>query len=223
MKKSDGIAVAVIVSIAVVGLAALLCGPYLVEGAEGNNNYVIRITGMDNTVTDGAATLMVPIPVYLSGEPVFSEANLARVRAEPGVYRLNPDWNLSVETTPYGDMLVFRSVSGEVSDIDMILAAFDRESGPRLLMPVVSIPGNVSVETFARNNYGKYQSVVYADGLRLSADTSADFDLRYIGGGGKKLAFQAPVWESSVRASLPGGNVGFAEAAVTYSVSDSWY
>lgn len=221
-KKRYGIAVVIVVMIAVTYFTALFCGPYLVMSTEGNNNYLIRISGLENATTDGVASLMVPLPVYLSGEPVFSETMMERVRAEPGVYHLNPGWNMSVETTSYGDLLVFRSDAVGLSDIDMILAEFDRESGPRMLMPAVSLPGNATTEEFCRNDRGKYRSVVCADNITLPAEGTIDFALHSIGGGKKRFLFSEPVWESSVRVSVSSGDIGYVDTNVTYSVSDSW-
>ena len=222
-----------IATVAIVSFFLLLFASYipawLVSGSEGNNNYFITISGLDSVKANGETTIMIPLPVYIDGESVFSDDFIKRVNDNPDVYRLNPDWDLSVEDTAYGEMMVLRTTKSELSDLNIGLAEFDRKFIPRLLMPVINIPGDLSLEEFTKKESGAYESCVYIGGTFSLFDEPIEFNLKYVGGGNKQLMFIEPVWKSSVHKSLSFENtsvsfenMGYSNVSVNYLISDSW-
>ena len=216
-----------IIAIAVVGaffllLYASFIPAWLVSGSEGNNNYFIEISGLDSVKATGETIIMVPLPVYIDGEPVFSEGLIKRVNDEPDVYRLNPDWNLSIENTSHGNMITLRTSESQLSDLNIILAEFDRKHIPRLLMPVINIPGDLSPDEFSKKESGRYESCIYINGSFSSFDEPIEFYLRYIGGGDKEFMFIEPIWKSSFSKSVSFENIGYSNVSVNYLISDSW-
>ncbi len=189
-----------------------------VESIESNNNYLVKISGLNNLTAAGETKIMIPLPVYTDGEPVFSDEKLKRVNDEPETYRMDSGWNLSVEKTPYGDMMVFRTSLADLSDIDIILAEFDRRPEPRLLMPAL----NISAEEFCAGESGMYKSLIYLNGTFNSAESPVDFNLRYTGGGGMKFCIKGDIWKSSLKTSISSANKGFSNASITYFTADSW-
>ncbi|MDD3978068.1 MAG: hypothetical protein PHI15_07955 [Methanomicrobium sp.] len=227
-KAASFIAFLVIIGI----FAAIIFGgipAWLVSSSQGNNNYFITISGLDSVKTTGETTIMIPLPVYIDGESVFSDDFIKRVNDNPDVYRLNPDWDLSVEDTAYGEMMVLRTTKSELSDLNIGLAEFDRKFIPRLLMPVINIPGDLSLEEFTKKESGAYESCVYIGGTFSLFDEPIEFNLKYVGGGNKQLMFIEPVWKSSVHKSLSFENtsvsfenMGYSNVSVNYLISDSW-
>lgn len=195
---------------------------YLVENTEGNNNYIIKISGLEGLVASGETTIMIPIPTYIDGEPVFSEDCIKRINNNPDVYRMNSNWNLSVEDTPYGKMLAFKSSKKELSDLDMIFAEFDRKSEPRLLMPAFIVPEDINFNEFSAKEHIEYKSCIYINGTLDPDDKSIQFDLRYRGGGEKKFMFKTDIWKSSLSASILTENTGYSNVSVNYIVTENW-
>ena len=202
---------------------SLIFAPALIESNAGNNNYFIKISGLENLTASGETIIMIPLPAYIDGEQVFSDNLMKRVNDEPDVYRLNFDWNLSVENTPYGNMMVLKSSESELSDLNIRLAEFDRKSGPRLLMPVVDVPEDLTLEEFSKKEYGTYESLIYISGTFDPVESPVVFDLQYKGGGGKKFCFETDTWKSSSEKSILPGDTGFSNITVNYIIADSWY
>lgn len=192
--------------------------PAFVESIESNNNYLIKISGLNNLTAAGETKIMIPLPVYTDGEPVFSDEYLKRVNDEPETYRMDPGWNLSVERTYYGDMMVLRTSMADLSDIDMILAEFDRMPEPRLLMPAL----NISAEEFRVEESGLYESLIYLNGTFDSVEVPVDFNLRYTGGGGMKFCIKGDIWKSSLKTSISSANKGFSNTSISYFTAESW-
>ncbi|MBP2132145.1 hypothetical protein J2128_000066 [Methanomicrobium sp. W14] len=165
---------------------------------------------------------MIPLPVYVDGEPVFSEGLLKRVNDEPDVYRLNTDWNLSVDKTSRGNMMVLKTSKSELSDLNIRLAEFDRKFIPRLLMPVINIPGGLTLEEFSKKKSGTYESCIYINGSFYPSEEPVEFHLQYIGGGNKELMFVEPIWKSSSVKSVFFEDIGYSNISVNYQISDSW-
>ena len=226
-KSNFGLKKILIIAAIVIGVFFLLlfasCIPaWLVSGSEGNNNYFITISGLDFVKANGETTIMIPLPVYIDGEPVFTESLLKRVNNEPDVYRLNPDWNLSIENTAYGEMMILRTAKSELSDLDVRLAEFDRKFIPRLLMPVINIPGDLTPEEFSKKESGTYESCLCINGNFTHFDEPITIHLSYVGGGNKEFMFIEPIWKSSIRKSVSFENIGYSNASVNYLISDSW-
>ena len=127
-------------------------------------------------------------------------------------------------------MLVLRTTKSELSDLDISIAEFDRKFIPRLLMPVINISGDLTLEEFTKKESGKYESCVYINGSFSSYDEPIDFNLQYVGGGNKKFMFVEPIWKSSVHksvsfknASVSFENMGYSNMSVNYHISDSWH
>lgn len=226
-EKNQGLKLALCIAVFVVIVFLLfsvaLLAPAFVESTESNNNYMIKISGLKDLTADGETKIMIPLPVYTDGEPVFSDSYLKRVNDEPEVYRMDPFWNLSVEKTPYGEMMVLKTSQPDLSDINMILAEFDRKPKPRLLMPATDIPGGLTPEEFSAKESGVYESLVYINGTFDHADGPVVFDLRYTGGGGMKFCIKGDIWKSSLRTSVSSAKPGFSRSNANYIVTDSWH
>ena len=213
----------VVVSAFFLLLYASFIPAWLVSGSEGNNNYLIEISGLDSVKSTGETVIMVPLPAYIDGEPVFSEDLIKRVNDEPDVYRLNPDWNLSIENTPHGNMITLRTSKSELSDLNIRLAEFDRKLIPRLLLPIINIPEDLTPEEFSKKESGRYESCIYINGSFSPFDEPVKFHLRYIGGGGKEFMFIEPIWKLSINESVSFENIGYSNVSVNYLISDSWH
>ena len=53
-------------------------------------------------------------------------------------------------------MLVLRTTKSELSDLDISIAEFDRKFIPRLLMPVINISGDLTLEEFTKKDIIEY-------------------------------------------------------------------
>jgi len=119
-------------------------------------------------------------------------------------------------------MLVLRTTKSELSDLDISIAEFDRKFIPRLLMPVINIPGDLTPEEFTKKESGTYESCVNINGSFSPFDEPIMFNLQYVGGGNKEFMFIEPIWKSSIRKSVSFENIGYSNASVNYLISDSW-
>jgi len=196
---------------------------WIVSGSVGNNNYLITISGLDSVKANGETTIMIPLPVYIDGESVFTEnmqINIFYDKSDPSL--TDNDWNISVKNTAYGEMMVLRTSKSELSDLDISIAEFDRKFIPRLFMPVINIPGDLTPEEFTKKEYGTYESCISINGNFSPFDEPIKFNLQYVGGGNKEFIFIEPIWKSSIRKSVSFENIGYSNASVNYLISDSW-
>ena len=189
----------------------LFLGPAFVSTATPNNAYIIEITGIGSLDVNGTATVMIPVPANAEGEPVMSE-----VFSSKQVF----GWRTAIRETPYGKMLAFTTTDGYGPGISVSSGEFEKKEEPRLLVPVLATPENVSVEEFSRSSGGTYTTVVFLDGFIPPPEnaTPITFNLRYQGGGGMKHLIKENVWTTTVNATVPGTASGFIPVPAEYHV-----
>ena len=209
-KQVKNLLIALCILIAVVFLMFL--GPAFVSTATPNNAYIIEITGIGSLDVNGTATVMIPVPANAEGEPVMSE-----VFSSKQVF----GWRTAIRETPYGKMLAFTTTDGYGPGISVSSGEFETKEEPRLLVPVLATPENVSVEEFSRSSGGTYTTVVFLDGFIPPPEnaTPITFNLRYQGGGGMKHLIKENVWTTTVNATVPGTASGFIPVPAEYHVT----
>jgi len=209
-KQVKNLLIALCILIAVVFLMFL--GPAFVSTATPNNAYIIEITGIGSLDVNGTATVMIPVPANAEGEPVMSE-----VFSSKQVF----GWRTAIRETPYGKMLAFTTTDGYRPSISVPFGEFETKEEPRLLVPVLATPDNMSVEEFSRTSGGTYTTVVFLDGFIPPPEnaTPITFNLRYQGGGGMKLLIKENVWTATVNATVPGTASGFIPVPAEYHVT----
>ena len=209
-KQVKNLLIALCILIAVVFLMFL--GPAFVSTATPNNAYIIEITGIGSLDVNGTATVMIPVPANAEGEPVMSE-----VFSSKQVF----GWRTAIRETPYGKMLAFTTTDGYGPGISVSSGEFETKEEPRLLVPVLATPENVSVEEFSRTSGGTYTTVVFLDGFIPPPEnaTPITFNLRYQGGGGMKHLIKENVWTTTVNATVPGTASGFIPVPAEYHVT----
>ncbi|MFA7562361.1 MAG: hypothetical protein WCY70_02875 [Methanoculleus sp.] len=200
--------VAVVILVVVVFL--LFLGPAFVSTTMPTNSYLIEITGLSGLAVNGTATVMIPVPANAEGVLAISEEVLIGDRRLSG-------WQTAVRETPYGKMLAFTTTEGYVPDIFIPFSESEKRDEPRLLMPVLATPDNVSVEEFSRGSGGTYTTVVFLDGFVPQENaTPISFDLRYQGGGGVKYLVKENVWTAAVDAVVLSTESGFVLVPAGY-------
>ncbi|GLI45337.1 hypothetical protein [Methanoculleus bourgensis] len=190
----------------------MFLGPAFVSTATPNNAYIIEITGIGSLDVNGTATVMIPVPANAEGEPVMSE-----VFSSKQVF----GWRTAIRETPYGKMLAFTTTDGYGPSISVPFGEFETKEEPRLLVPVLATPDNMSVEEFSRTSGGTYTTVVFLDGFIPPPEnaTPITFNLRYQGGGGMKHLIKENVWTATVNATVPGTASGFIPVPAEYHVT----
>ena len=185
-----------------------------VEIISPNNSYAIEITGLSSLAVNGTATVMVPIPANVDGVPAMSEEVLTSRYQAFG-------WRTAIRETPYGKMLAFTTTDGYGPGISVSSGEFETKEEPRLLVPVLATPDNMSVEEFSRTSGGTYTTVVFLDGFIPPPEnaTPITFNLRYQGGGGMKHLIKENVWTTTVNATVPGTASGFIPIPAEYHVT----
>jgi len=201
----------VVLCILVVVIFLLFLGPAFVETTLPNDSYLIRITGLSDLAVNGTATVMVPVPANAEGELVLFESF---VRQPAG-------WRAGIRETEYGKMLAFTTTEDYAQDIFLPAGEFETKEEPRLLVPVLATPDNMSVEEFSRTSGGTYTTVVFLDGFIPPPEnaTPITFNLRYQGGGGMKHLIKENVWTATVNATVPGTASGFIPVPAEYHVT----
>jgi len=182
-----------------------------VEIISPNNSYAIEITGLSSLAVNGTATVMIPVPANAEGELVLFESF---VRQPAG-------WRAGIRETEYGKMLAFTTTEDYAQDIFLPTGEFEKKEEPRLLVPVLATPDNMSVEEFSRTSGGTYTTVVFLDGFIPPPEnaTPITFNLRYQGGGGMKHLIKENVWTATVNATVPGTASGFIPVPAEYHVT----
>lgn len=201
----------VVLCILVVVIFLLFLGPAFVETTLPNDSYLIRITGLSDLAVNGTATVMIPVPANAEGELVLFESF---VRQPAG-------WRAGIRETEYGKMLAFTTTEDYAQDIFLPTGEFEKKEEPRLLVPVLATPDNMSVEEFSRTSGGTYTTVVFLDGFIPPPEnaTPITFNLRYQGGGGMKHLIKENVWTATVNATVPGTASGFIPVPAEYHVT----
>ena len=201
----------VVLCILVVVIFLLFLGPAFVETTLPNDSYLIRITSLSDLAVNGTATVMVPVPANAEGELVLFESF---VRQPAG-------WRAGIRETEYGKMLAFTTTEDYAQDIFLPTGEFEKKEEPRLLVPVLATPDNMSVEEFSRTSGGTYTTVVFLDGFIPPPEnaTPITFNLRYQGGGGMKHLIKENVWTATVNATVPGTASGFIPVPAEYHVT----
>lgn len=191
----------------------LLLAPAYVETTIPVDSYVIEINGLSGCAVNGTATLMVPIPANADGEPVMPEEAFT---AGDQVF----GWQTSIRETPYGKMLAFTTTERSASDILLPTGEMEKKEEPRLLAPVIAVPGNTSVAEFCRSSGGTYTTAVFVDGfVPASGDaTPITFKLEYKGGAGMKHLVAEDTWTTTVHATVAGNTSGFVQVPAEYRV-----
>jgi len=188
----------------------LLLAPAFVETTMPNDSYLIRITGLSGLAVNGTATVMVPVPANAEGELVMFESSSVLQPA---------GWRTAIRETPYGKMLAFTTTEDYAQDIFRPTGEFETKEEPRLLVPVLATPDNVSVAGFTRGSGGTYTTVVFLDGFVPPENaTSISFDLEYQGGGGMKYLIEENIWTATVNAAVPSTESGFVPVPAGYHV-----
>ena len=202
----------VVLCILVVVIFLLFLGPAFVETTLPNDSYLIRITGLSDLAVNGTATVMIPVPANAKGELVMFEAFSVRQPA---------GWRAGIRETEYGKMLAFTTTEDYAQDIFLPTGEFEKKEEPRLLVPVLATPDNMSVEEFSRTSGGTYTTVVFLDGFIPPPEnaTPITFNLRYQGGGGMKHLIKENVWTATVNATVPGTASGFIPVPAEYHVT----
>ena len=206
------IALCILAVVVVLMIFLMFLGPAFVSTATPNNAYIIEITGIGSLDVNGTATVMIPVPANAEGEPVMSE-----VFSSKQVF----GWRTAIRETPYGKMLAFTTTDGYGPGISVSSGEFEKKEEPRLLVPVLATPENVSVEEFSRSSGGTYTTVVFLDGFIPPPEnaTPITFNLRYQGGGGMKHLIKENVWTATVNATVPGTASGFIPVPAEYHVT----
>ncbi len=222
MKKADEdsqktgkriLSVLLIAVVVIAGVFLLLLGPAFVETTMPNNAYAIRITGLSGLAVNGTATVMVPIPANADGVPAMSEEVLT------GRYQAF-GWQTAVRETSYGKMLAFTTTGDYAPDISVSSGEFEKREEPRLLVPVLVTPENMSVEEFSRTPGDTYTTVVFLDGIVPPSgnETAITFSLEYQGGGGMKHLIKENTWTATVHTAVSGTGSGFIPIPAEYHV-----
>jgi hypothetical protein len=197
------------------------------------NSYSIEITGLPGPAANGTATVMVPIPANVTGEPVIPEEALVGDRVT--------GWQAELRETPFGKMLAFTatgecapdiSISFEVLQTEDELQRLPRYQRPtnltawemkrelRLLMPVLATPGDVGVAEFIQVSNSTYTTVVFLDGFAPPPEDAAGitFSLEYRGVGGTKRLIRENTWTATVNTAVQGTESGFVPVPAEYRV-----
>lgn len=204
-----GLSIAII--IAAVWLMVLAVS--FVETTIPANSYLVKVSGLAGLEADGPVTVMVPVPAGIDADLAISRSSLESATAD--------GWNTSVVGTPYGTMLSFTSAGENLNDIFYAAGEFETEEEPRLLMPFVGTPGNLSVSEFCRQLDGNYATMVYKN-CNLKSGTSPPSPVRvvleYRGGGGMKHLVKEDAWYSNVDTTFPAGECGYLTVRAGYMV-----
>ncbi|PKL61517.1 MAG: hypothetical protein CVV31_11075 [Methanomicrobiales archaeon HGW-Methanomicrobiales-2] len=201
--------IAVTILAVVVFLLFLAVG--FVETTLPNDSYMIEITGLSGLAVNGTATVMIPVPANAEGELVIFESSSVLQPA---------GWRTAIRETPYGKMIAFTTMENYAQDISRPTGEFETKEEPRLLVPVLATPDNVSVAEFARSSGGTYTTVVFLDGFVPPENaTTISFDLRYQGGGGVKYLIKENIWTATVNAAVPSTTSGFVPVPADYYVT----
>lgn len=192
----------------------LLIAPAFVETTMPSNSYAIKITGLSGLAVNETATIMIPIPANAAGVPAMSEEVLT------GRYQAF-GWRTSIRKTPYGKMLAFTTAERYAPDLSISSGEFETKEEPRLLVPVLATPGNVSATEFTRTSSGTYTTVVFLDGFVPPSEntTPISFNLRYRGGGDMKHLIKEDTWTATVNTTVPGTEPGFIPVPAGYHVT----
>lgn len=197
------------------------------------NSYTIEITDLPGPAANGTATVMVPIPANATGEPVIPEGVFSGDRVT--------GWQAAVQETPYGKMLAFMATGECAPDIsvsfEMVqtedeqqrlpryqrptnLTAWEMKREPRLLVPVLATPDNMSVAEFIRDSNGTYTTVVFLDGFVPPPEDAAGvtFSLEYRGVGGTKRLIRENTWTTTVNTAVMSTESGFVSVPADYRV-----
>jgi len=201
--------IAVTILAAVIFLLLLL--PAFVETTMPNDSYMIKITGLSDLAVNGTATVMIPVPANAEGELVIFESSSVLQPA---------GWRTAIRETPYGKMIAFTTTEDYAQDISRPTGEFETKEAPRLLVPVLATPDNVSVAEFARSSGGTYTTVVFLDGFVSPPEnaTSISFDLEYRGGGGMKYLIEEDTWTATVNTAVSSTESGFVPVPAEYHV-----
>lgn len=171
---------------------------------------MIKITGLSDLAVNGTATVMIPVPANAEGDLVIFESSSVLQPA---------GWRTAIRETPYGKMLAFTTTEGYAPDIYVASSEFETKEEPRLLVPVLATPENVSVAEFARSSGGTYTTVVFLDGFVPPENaTSISFDLEYRGGGGMKYLIEEDTWTATVNTAVSSTESGFVPVPAEYHV-----
>jgi len=199
------------VAILAVVVFLLFLGPAFVSTTMPNDSYLIKITGLSGLAVNGTATIMIPVPANAEGELVIFEASGVRQPA---------GWRAGIRETPYGKMLAFTTTESYAQDISILSGEFETKEEPRLLVPVLATPDNMSAEEFSRGSGGTYTTAVFLDGFVPPENAgSISFDLRYQGGGGVKYLIKENIWTATVNTAVPSTESGFAPVPAGYHVT----
>lgn len=176
-----------------------------------NDSYMIKITGLSDLAVNGTATVMIPVPANAEGELVIFESSSVLQPA---------GWRTAIRETPYGKMIAFTTTEDYAQDISRPTGEFETKEEPRLLVPVLATPDNVSVAEFARSSGGTYTTVVFLDGFVSPPEnaTSISFDLEYRGGGGMKYLIEEDTWTATVNTAVSSTESGFVPVPAEYHV-----
>ena len=200
--------IAVTILAAVIFLLLLL--PAFVETTMPNDSYMIKITGLSDLAVNGTATVMIPVPANAEGELVIFESSSVLQPA---------GWRTAIRETPYGKMIAFTTTEDYAQDISRPTGEFETKEEPRLLVPVLATPDNVSVAEFARSSGGTYTTVVFLDGFVPPENaTSISFDLEYRGGGGMKYLIEEDTWTATVNTAVSSTESGVVPVPAEYHV-----
>ncbi|SDK19292.1 hypothetical protein [Methanoculleus thermophilus] len=201
--------IAVTILAAVIFLLLLL--PAFVETTMPNDSYMIKITGLSDLAVNGTATVMIPVPANAEGELVIFESSSVLQPA---------GWRTAIRETPYGKMIAFTTTEDYAQDISRPTGEFETKEEPRLLVPALATPDNVSVAEFARSSGGTYTTVVFLDGFVSPPEnaTSISFDLEYRGGGGMKYLIEEDTWTATVNTAVSSTESGFVPVPAEYHV-----
>ena len=206
------IALCILAVVVVLMIFLIFLAVGFVETTTPNNAYIIEITGIGSLAVNGTATVMIPVPANADGVPAMSEEFSSRQAF---------GWQTSIPETPYGKMLAFTTTDGYGPSISVPFGEFETKEEPRLLVPVLATPDNMSVEEFSRTSGGTYTTVVFLDGFIPPPEnaTPISFNLRYQGGGGMKHLIKENVWTATVNATVPGTASGFIPVPAEYHVT----
>ncbi len=200
------------VAILAVVVFLLFLGPAFVSTTMPTNSYLIQITGLSDLAVNGTATVMVPVPANAEGVLAISEEVLTGDRRPFG-------WQTAIRETPYGRMLAFTTTEGYAPDIFVPFSESEKRKEPRLLVPVLATPGNMSAEEFSQTSGGTYTTVAFLDGFVPPENAaSISFDLRYQVGGRKHLIIE-DTWTATVSRAVPGNASGFVTVPANYYVA----
>ena len=212
-KKTKKTVLNLLIAVAILaGVVFLLfLGPAFVSTTMPNDSYMIRITGLSGLAVNGTATVMIPVPANAEGELVIFEASSVLQPA---------GWRTAIRETEYGKMIAFTTTEDYAQDISRPTGEFETKEEPRLLVPVLATPDNVSVAEFARSSGGTYTTVVFLDGFVSPPEnaTSISFDLSYWGGGGRKHLVKGDIWAATVDTTVPSTTSGFVPVPADYYV-----